>query len=370
MWAVSRYGDVLGVLKDTQRFSSGAIAGTRKPPWLERNAFGDTNVVAMDPPEHSKMRSLISPAFTAAAMARLESYVRDIAEDLAERAVRKGEVDFIDEFAIPLPGTVICQMLGLDRSLHREFKRWTQDTLLLVSGAVSGAQTPEQIARIQASLDAMERYFGEVIEARRRAPKDDMVSDLLLSRVDGAALTHAELLGFLRVLLLAGLETTSALLGNAMIILEDHPEVAAHVCADPVLVPAFIEEVLRYESPAQSSFRRAAAGAAIDGTPLPEGAMVLVLLGSAQRDERHFRDADRFLLDRGKEGNLSFGHGIHFCVGAALARMEARLGLSAILSRVRRFSRMEREIAWAPSLSVRGPAALPIRFEVGGWRQR
>jgi cytochrome P450 len=121
--------------------------------------------------------------------------------------------------------------------------------------------------------------------------------------------------------------------------------------------------VLRYESPAQSSFRRATAGAAIDGTSLPEGAMVIVLLGSAQRDERHFPDADRFLLDRGKEGNLSFGHGIHFCVGATLARMEARLGLSAILSRVRRFSRLEREIAWAPSINIRGPAALPIRFE-------
>jgi hypothetical protein len=189
------------------------------------------------------------------------------------------------------------------------------------------------------------------------------VSELLRPGEDGSLLTHDELISFLFALLPAGVETTVHLLSNTMVVLSEHPEVQARVMADRSLLPKLIEEVLRYEPPGHSSLRLVMEETELGGVRLPRGSLVVVLMASALRDERQFSQPDQFLLERGKSANLAFGHGIHFCLGAMLARLEARLGLEALFSRIQGFSRAEEAVRWSPSLIARGPMALPLRLK-------
>jgi cytochrome P450 len=214
----------------------------------------------------------------------------------------------------------------------------------------------------RASPEGDEGYLREVIAVRRGAPADDAVSDLLRAEVDGQSLTDTELVNFLVVLLLGGLETTTHLLGNALLYLSAHPELMARLHAEPALVPKFVEEILRYDGPSQSLPRMTTEETTLAGVTLPRGAMVLALVGSANRDERLYPAPDSFDLERGSQGGLQFGHGIHFCIGAALARMEARLALEAIVTRYARVTRPAGEITYNRTLTVRGPVALPLRF--------
>jgi cytochrome P450 len=200
-----------------------------------------------------------------------------------------------------------------------------------------------------------------VLEDRRRSPGDDMVSDLLSARVEGEALRDEELMSFLFLLLIAGMETTIHLLNHSVRMLMEYPEVLARVEADRSLVPRFIEEVLRFEPPVHGVMRVTTAETELGGVRLPAGAQVLALLASANRDERRFPEAERFELDRPGPQNLPFGHGIHFCLGAPLARLEARLGLEALLSRFRGIV-PRGPVAWNHSLSVRGPKVLPVEL--------
>lgn len=354
MWAVSRYEDVVAVLKDPQRFSSTQRL-RNMPEWLERSRIHMV-LVTMDPPEHTKLRGLVGRAFAPPALARLEAKIRDKARALTRSVLDRREVDFVSEFALRLPAFVIGELLGLDPSLHDPLKRWVDDMLAVSAGRF----TPERIARIQQSHQDMERYMCQVLEERRQRPADDMISDLLRAEVDGRRLDEGELLGFFALLLIAGLETTVNLLGNTMICLARHPDVLPRVRADLGRVPALVEEVLRFEAPVQLTARTALSEVELAGVRLPANAHLAVLLGSACRDERHFERPDQFDIDREKPANLPFGHGIHFCLGAPLARLEARLGLEALLPSIRDFHLKTPEVSWAWSLSVRGPTALPL----------
>jgi hypothetical protein len=226
---------------------------------------------------------------------------------------------------------------------------------------ITGATTPEQREHVRATVREMKDYLTEVIEARRRQPGDDMVSDLLRAEVDGKALTNDEVLSFLSLLLPAGMETTTQLLGNSVIHLAQRPEQLEQMRADKAHIPRFIEEVLRYESPTQLSFRLATQDTELAGTKIPAGSLVLGLVGSANRDERVFERPDEFIPGRDKgTQHLSFGYGVHFCLGAQLARMEARLGLEALVSRVRGIRLRSPEIQWNPGFTMHGPAVLPV----------
>jgi hypothetical protein len=357
MWAISRYDDVVAVLKDPRRFSSEGLGRSFLPPWLERNPTTDS-LVMKDPPDHTRLRAAVSRAFGAAALSRLEPRIRAIAEELAETAVRHQEVDFIAEFALPLPARVLNLFLGLDPTLALHLKRWADDLVSIPASQPS----PQRMAEIRHGLAEMEHCFHALIEARRAEPGEDLVSDLLRAE----ALTREELMGFLFGLVPAGVETTVYLLANTLFVLAEHPREAERVRADPALIPRLIEEVLRYEPPGQSSLRLATEDVEISGVTVPRGATVVVLMGSAMRDESRFPQADRFILDRENQGHLSFGHGPHFCLGAMLARMEARIGLEALFSRIRGFSLSQREISWSQSIIARGPLALPLRLEPTG----
>ncbi|WP_257457217.1 cytochrome P450 [Archangium lipolyticum] len=354
MWAISRYDDVVAVLKDPRRFSSEGLGRSFRPPWLERNPTADS-LVMKDPPEHTRLRTLVGKAFGGPALSRLEPRIRAIAEELAEAAVRRQDVDFVADFALPLPTRVLNLFFGLEPSMAPRLKRWADDLVSIPASEPS----PERMAEVRQSLAEMEHCFQALIEARRAEPGDDLVSELLRSE----ALTHEELLSFLFGMVPAGMETTVYLLANTMAVLADHPHEVERVLADPSLIPRLVEEVLRYEPPGQSSLRLATEDVELSGVVIPKGALVVVLMGAAMRDERRFPQADRFLLDRENQSHLSFGHGPHFCVGAMLARLEARLGLEALFSRIRGFSLTRREFAWSRSIIARGPLALPLHLE-------
>ncbi|MDY7224918.1 cytochrome P450 [Hyalangium rubrum] len=358
MWAVSRYDDVVAVLKDSRRFSSEGLGQGFLPPWLPRNPVTQS-LVMKDPPQHTRLRGRVSRAFGPAALAVLEPRIRAIAEELAERLVRReGEVDFMAEFSLQLPVRVLGLLFGLEPAQYPRLKEWADDLVSLPAGR----HPPEEQARLRESLASLERCFEGLIEARRAALGDDLVSELIRPDADGSVLSHDELISFLFSLLPAGVETTVYLLANTMVVLSEHPEERARVLADRGLIPRLIEEVLRYEPSGHSSLRLVTEDTELSGVRLPRGAMVVVLLASALRDERQFPQADRFLLDREKPSHLAFGHGIHYCLGALLARLEARLGLEALFSRLQDFSRTGSELQWSPSLIARGPLALPLRL--------
>jgi hypothetical protein len=356
-FAAARYEDAAALLKDPQRFSSEALAVTAEPPWLGPNPVAHS-LISKDPPNHTRLRALINRAFGPAGIARLAARIRQESEALAEATVRQREVELVDAFTFILPRNVIGAMLGLDPSTFSEFKRWS-----LNMGLITSATTPEQQEGVRSTVREMKDYLTDVIQARRRQPGEDMVSDLLRGEVEGRALTDDEILSFLFLLLPAGMETTTQLLGNSIIHLAQRPEQLERARADLAHVPRFIEEVLRYESPTQLSFRLATQDVELAGTRIPAGSLVFGLVASANRDERVFERPDEFLPGREK-GNqhLSFGYGIHFCLGAQLARLEARLGLEALVSRVRGLRLRSPEIQWNPGFTMHGPSVLPAEF--------
>jgi cytochrome P450 len=261
-------------------------------------------------------------------------------------------------FALRLPVSVLGLILGLEPEQYPRLKTWADDLINLPAGRHS----PEEQLRVRESLASLERCFEELIEARRRTPGGDLVSELLGPDAEGSVLSHEELISFLFALLPAGVETTVYLLANTLVVLSDRPEERARVLANRSLIPRLIEEILRYEPPGHSSLRLVTEETELAGVRLPRGAIVVVLLASALRDEGHFPQADQFLMDRERSSHLAFGHGVHYCLGALLARLEARLGLEALFSRIQDFSRTSAELTWSPSLIARGPLALPLHL--------
>lgn len=357
MWAVTRYDDVMHVLKNPQLFSSRGFGAATNPPWLGGNPFSES-MITMDPPQLGRLRMLVSRAFGASAMARLEPRVRAFAEQAVAALPMGQSVDLMPAYGLRIAASVIGDMLGLDPALHARLKRWAD----LITGGVTTVR-PEEEDRKQLARDAvaeLRRYFGELLDQRRQQPGDDMVSELLRARVEGVALTQDELMAFLSLLLVGGIETVMHLLGSSMLVLLERPELMERLRADRSLIPAFIEEALRYEPPAQALPRMTTEEVELGGVRLPKGAPMLVLVGSACHDEAYFPDGDRFDMDRPGSQNLPFGHGAHFCLGAQLARMEGRLALEAFLNRVGRVERGPEPMSWHRTLVVRGPGSLPV----------
>jgi cytochrome P450 len=357
LWAVSRYDDAMTVLKNPQLFSSEGFRVAMQQPWLDHNPICDS-ILLMDPPKHGQLRALLGRAFGSGVLTRMEPRIRAFAEQLVSGLVGRGPVDFVQAFTLPLPALVIGELMGLDVSLTPHLKRWADD-LVHISAA---PQDPVRQEQIRTTIREMRHYFLQVLEARRENPTQDLVGELLQAQVDGVSLTQEELLGFLFLLLTAGLETTVHLLGHMAKVLADHPEVWERLRADVSLVPRFVEEVLRYDPPVHAVMRLATDDVTLGGVHLPRYSPVLVLLGSVNHDTSRFPGADRFDLDRPGPQNMSFGHGIHFCLGAPLARLEARVALEVWLARVGRLERGPTPISWTPALTVRGPVSLPLEL--------
>ncbi|OJH40477.1 cytochrome P450 [Cystobacter ferrugineus] len=359
MWAVTRYEDVLYVLKNPQLFSSEGFRPSVQPAWLEQRNPVIDSLLMTDPPTHTRLRSLITRTFSAPGVARLEPFIRASAESIVADMLARRRVDFVESMALALPSRAMSALLGLDASLAPRFKSWAD----AVTGVgIIPAEATERRAELVAALDDMKHHLNGVLELRRREPGNDVVSDLLQARAQGGVLSDDELMGFLVLLLIAGLETTYDLLGLCGLTLADNPDIWARLKKDRTLVPRFIEEVLRFESPSQSTIRTTTQETELGGVKLPKGAVLLVQFVSANRDESVYRDAHRFDMDRTGVPSLAFGQGIHFCVGAPLARLEARLAMEVLLERCDRLVREPGPVTWNVAVTTRGPAVLPLEL--------
>jgi cytochrome P450 len=354
-WALSRYDDVLTALRVPSTFSSAAgitidARGREFKPMM----------ITMDPPDHTRLRNLVAKAFTPGRVAALEPRVRAIAAELLDNFATRGTADLVDQFAWPLPATVISELLGVPAADRASFRAWSSD---LVRGAHTADIAPAQLgqAAMRAAME-LYRYFGGLLAERRAAPRDDLVSALLAAEMDGRALTEDELLGFCFLLLIAGHETTANLLGNAFLALARHPDARAGLARDPGGLTTAVEEFLRYDAPVQGLARTVARDVEVHGRRLHAGDKVLLLFGSANRDERRFAEPDRLILDRRPNPHLAFGHGTHACLGALLAEMEARVGLELFLARIPDYDVVDGEVERLHSGPIRGLARLPITF--------
>lgn len=359
IWAVSRYADVIQVLRDPETFSSQAWTERVSPPWLEYNPLAESLFV-LDPPAHTRMRNLINPALSPGACDGLEPAMRAVARELTDAilASDEAEVEFVSAFAAPMAASAVGTVLGLPKELYPRFKHWTAS----VFSISANQHSPEQIASIQSDLQEMEHYFGGLFEKRRVERGDDLVGQLLEGTIEGRPLTQRQMMSFLFILLPGGLETTTTVLGDTMISLAQHPGVLERVRADHSLIPKLVAEVMRYESTAHTVFRRALRTTEIAGTTIPEGGMVVCLLGAANRDERQFPDADTFNIDREKNHHMSFGHGVHHCVGAFLGRMTSRVALETLLPHMSSVAIGPTGYRRHHSLNARGPITLPLRI--------
>ncbi len=356
LWSVFRFDDVERVLSDFRGFSSrfGVYDEDGEP--LSPIA---SSMIGTDPPSHTKLRTIVSGAFTSRAIADLEPRIRAVTARLLEPVAAAGSMDVVTDLAEPLPVTVIAEMLGIPAEDRTRFKEWS-DAIVGLSNQFGGGD--DEAARRQAEVG---RYFLRVIEDRREHPGPDLISRVVHAEVDGERLSDREVLGFCVLLLVAGNETTTNLIGNAVQCFLEHPEAAARVAADPRLLPAAVEEVLRYRSPVRTMFRVATQDTRLDGGTIRAGDSVLAWIGSANRDEGKFADATRFDVGRTPNPHIAFGHGIHQCLGAPLARLEGRIAIEGLLARCRgmRLAEPRRPMEPLASLIVQGMRHLPVAFD-------
>ncbi|WP_155372409.1 cytochrome P450 [Catellatospora vulcania] len=327
---VFRYADIEKVLSDPATFSSDLTALV--PPQEEIELFSRGNFVRMDPPQHTKMRRIVSKAFTPRVVAGLAPRIETITNELLDQVAGRERVDLVQALAYPLPVTVIAELIGVPAGDRDTFRRWADE---LLSAQLPDTVIPDEKTMQQAGarLRGMIDYLLAHIRQRRANPADDLTNALIEAEVDGEHLTDEEIVGFLGVLLIAGHITTTTLLTNTVLCLDANPAAAAALRADPERIPPALEEVLRYRSPFPRLARLTTAAATVGERQVPAGKVLMLWVASANRDAAQFVAPDAFDVTRTPNPHLSFGHGIHFCIGAPLARLEGRIAVQALLRR-------------------------------------
>jgi cytochrome P450 len=347
-WVLSRYDDVVAVSRDPATFCSGQGILLSD---LERPIVPRQSIIYIDPPEHAKYRKLVQPAFLPGRLRALESRIDDLARELIAEFDDGGTIDFVQAFAAPLPLLVISEMLGVPGSEREQFKRW--------SDAIIDAGTQASSESMLQSMELLD-YFGRVIAARRERPGDDLISVLVHSEIDGERLEEFDLLMFCMTLLVAGNETTRNLLSHGALALATHAGQREMLRRDPLLMPRATEEMLRWGSPIMSFMRTATRDVELRGETIRAGDRLLLMYVSANRDEAVFGEsAEEFDVARDAGGHVAFGFGEHFCLGAQLARMEARIAFARLLDRFPHWEPVG-EVERLPSLFIRGIVTLPL----------
>lgn len=358
LWHVFRYDDVAEVITDHTRFSS--EQRTDRPTPFGASFLADT-LIAKDPPDHRKLRNIVNLAFTPRALSRLESRVTQMTQELLDQVRPQGHMDLVDDVAFPLPAKVIAELLGVPAEDWAIFRRWARGESIQSS---SPRTSRGQSARPMRSRPVdMYSYFSELLAERRSNPRDDLLSILSSAEVDGARLSEHELVKFSILLLAAGQETTKNLIANAIICLTDHPDQLDLLRHEPALVPSAIEEVLRFMPPAVELFRLTTTEVELSGQRIPAGEVVVAWIFAANRDEAQFPNAAQFDVRRAPNRHLGFGHGIHFCLGAPLARLEARVALPMLLEQLPDLQRVPGVPVWASMRLVFMVQHLPVTFQ-------
>jgi cytochrome P450 len=360
-WALSRHADVLAGFRNSTTLSN-KFGVSLDPASRGPHASKTMSFLAMDDPDHLRLRTLVSKGFTPRRIRELEPRVTEIAnqhlDTMLERA-RSGEtVDYVDDFAGKLPMDVISELMGVPEPDRAQLRAWADAVMHREEGV-----TDVPPAAVEASINLIVYYQGMVAE-RRRTPTDDLTTALLEAEIDGDRLTDDEILGFMFLMVIAGNETTTKLLANAMFWGHRNPDQVAPLYDDLDRIPEWVEETLRYDTSSQILARTVVGDLTLYDTRIPEGDVLLLLPGSAHRDERVFDDPDRFLIGRDIGSKLmSFGSGAHFCLGAHLARMEGRVALAELFKRIRGYQVDEDNAVRVHSSNVRGFAHLPITVE-------
>jgi cytochrome P450 len=358
-WALSRYADVEAAHRDHTTFSS---AHGTVLELMSEHTMGGGFMIFMDPPEHTQLRSLVSRAFTPRRVTRLEGRIRELCAELFEAQEGRSSFDYVQDFAARLPAEVIAALIGVPEA-DREFVRRHIDLVFHIEPGVGMIN--------DISLEAgnvLNGYLHEQLQDRAKHPRDDMLTGLVEAEItddDGNArkLTPSESATFANLLISAGTETVARLLGNAAVLLAAHPAQRAALAADATLLPGAVEELLRYEAPSPVQGRWTTRDVELHGDVVPANSKVLLLTGSAGRDERKYPDADRFDVHRTIDHHVAFGYGIHFCLGAALARLEGRIGIEETLARYPEWDvDLDRSVRLHTS-TVRGWAQVPITVD-------
>jgi cytochrome P450 len=359
LWTIFDFEGVKRALVDHDAFSSDLshVPGHGNPgEWF----------IFFDPPRHTKLRALIAKAFTPRVVANLEPRIRELSRQLLDQTIERGEVGEVDlaaEFSVPLPMRVIAELLGVPPADWPRYKRWSDVILKLANTFARNEETARTFEEYRAVKAEMQVWLSDLIAQRRAAHADDLLTRLVEAEVGGERLTQQEVLGFVQLLLVGGQETTANLINNAVLCFIENPDQLARLRSAPDLLPSAIEEVLRYRSPLVWMPRATRLDVEMHGQVIPAGKLVLPMIGSANRDPKQFRDAGRFDITRDPNPHIAFGQGIHACLGAPLARLEARIALADFLDRVGGFELASDE-PWEPrkALGVHGPSRLPIRF--------
>jgi len=358
--SVFRYEDCQAILRDAQTWSSEfpvitQMDGQEGPP--RRSMLGT------DPPAHTRLRGLVTKAFTPRMIQRLEPRMHEVANQLLDDALEAGDVDLVQALSYPLPVTLIAEIIGIPAGDREMFKRWSDEAVASLGLVFLGGYDPERAQRQARLFGAMREYFIPLADERRRLPREDLLTGLVQAEHEGSKLDFEEMLAMLVLLLVAGNETTTTLIGNAALELLAHPGEQRRLRDDPALLPSAIEEVLRFASPVQFDPRRATRPVVLHGVEIRENDFVLSWLGSANRDERVFERPESFEIAREKNAHLAFGFGTHYCLGANLARLEARVAIGALLSRTKSFERRgDEDLPLHPSPVFRAVTQLPLRL--------
>ncbi|MFJ1885540.1 cytochrome P450 [Streptomyces sp. NPDC088137] len=362
-WLVTRYEDGLAALSDPRLSSD--VADASDPRLIERLPATDRgsvlrNMLRTDPPDHTRLRRLVSKAFTARSVAELRPRVQEIADRLLDEIVSDGRADLVGGFALPLPVIVISELLGVPVTDRGDFQRWTDDLVL------QGAEPPDP-ARTDEAWRHMHGYLTGLIGAKRARPGHDLLSALVAARDEERRLDEDELIAMAFLLLAAGYITTVNLIGSGIAALLAHPDQLRRLREDPALLPGAIEEFLRFDGPVNPGIARfAREDVTIAGVDIPRGATVLVASAIADRDPDHFPEPDRLDISRQDNAHLAFGHGIHYCLGAPLARLEGQIAIGTALRRLPGLALAvpPGELRWRPG-GLRGPERLPVTFTAG-----
>lgn len=362
-WILTRYDDIVSVLTDSRfsadrRQAQNRFAQQAQKIEEEFGAFGRTQtMLGSDPPLHTRLRKLVSKAFTPRMVEGLLPRIQEIVDERLDAIQEAGRMDIIQDLAYPLPVIVIAEMLGIPPQDRDQFKLWSDEIVLTLNGPLT---SPDMLESARKSANELTEYFSGVIEERRKEPGDDLISGLIAAEEQGQILSEDEMLTTAMLLLVAGNETTTNLIGNGMLALLRNPDQLRKLRDDPSLIQTAIEEILRYDGPVQGTGRVAMEDLEIHGRPVKKGQMVFCVLGAANRDPAKFENPDQLDITRRPNEHVAFSDGIHFCLGAPLARAEGQIALRTLLRRFPDLSLETDNLQWGGTFILRGLKGLPI----------
>jgi cytochrome P450 len=367
LWLITRYDDAVAVLKDPRFLKDWRSAMTEEQTAQMDKQLANigslrllsTHMLNTDPPAHTRLRTLVHKAFSPHLIEGLRGRIQSIADELLDAVQDRGEMDLIEDYAFPLPIIVITEMLGTPTADRNKIRAWSNEI-------TSEHMSPEKMARLATTVPAFTDYLRAMIEERRRAPTNDLISALVHVEEGGdGKLNEAELFSMVFLLLIAGHETTVNLIGNGVVALLQNPEQLAELKRDPSRIKSAIEELLRYDGPVErATLRFPREDVELGGKIIKRGESVLVVLGSADRDDEHFTDPDALDINRAANKHIAFGHGIHYCLGAPLARLEGQIAIETLLRRMPdlRLTTAPEELSHRSSLILRGLTSIPVAF--------